>query len=485
MQISLDDIIESAKDIEPLFDKVEEVQSQNHSTSNVHGIQHVKNVLLLSNYIGLKNGISPQDLEILREAAIYHDISHTRAGDPRHAKLGADWYLQNVNSNLNKEEVAYLIESHELKSKEQMVDLALRIFPNITEERKEQLVKCAEILQDADRLDILRYDIENPKSQRFDAERLNDSKNKELISAVINLNTRQGLNNNYLRIKNDSICLGSNIIEAGTDFKIIMTSVGAFWRESIPKDYKADWNRPAIGTQHFCTSYIRNDMIGTAPIRSICYGFASMREDALMLSGPNDLNSSYGGFVSEAFCKEKYLSPEKLINHTYRYNELCYRRIQGGEKKQPDYILVFRKDGVIENMREAQRASKQWGNMPIVIVDIDACLKSEKAKVKEMLSDYSQNPSLELAKEIAQKVRNNRVTDTSFCRDFEAQLVNIRKYLKSAQRYKMQKNTIGIDELEEISESVSAGKRKQVSREIKQIYQKILEIGKGEQSSER
>ena len=206
-QVPLSSIVEYSKELDSLFDKAKDVQSQNHSTSKVHGIQHVKNVLLLSNYIGLMNGVSYKDLAMIREAAIYHDISHEKPGDSSHAKIGANWYLQNVNSNLNKDEVAYLIEAHELNGKQQFTDLALSAFPNINEQRKAELIRCAEILQDADRLDVLRYDIENPEFQRFQVGRLNDSQNAELISAVIELNTRQAINKGYLQIKDGKVCL--------------------------------------------------------------------------------------------------------------------------------------------------------------------------------------------------------------------------------------------------------------------------------------
>lgn len=60
------------------------------------------------------------------------------------------------------------------------------------------------------------------------------------------------------------------IYEAGPEFEMIITSLGAFHGHKI-ENYKSDWNRPSIATQHFCASYIRNDMIGTAPVHNICY----------------------------------------------------------------------------------------------------------------------------------------------------------------------------------------------------------------------
>ena len=206
-QIPLSSILEEAKDIMPLLDKAREVQSQNHSESKVHGVQHVRNVLLLANYIGKKNGVSKNDLALIREAAIYHDIEHKVAGRPGrdHAENGATWYLENVNSTLNKKEVAFLIAAHEAKGYREIEAIISKNLPDISKQRKIELIKCAKILQDADRLDILRYDIGDPNGQRFKTYRLNDSRNTSLISAVIELNTRQALKTGYLQASNDRI----------------------------------------------------------------------------------------------------------------------------------------------------------------------------------------------------------------------------------------------------------------------------------------
>lgn len=95
------------------------------------------------------------------------------------------------------------------------------------------------------------------------------------------------LNEGLLKIDDNLIQLnelGSNIYDAGTDFKIIMTSVGAFVEQKKNRtDYYEDWNRADIACQHMCTSYIRNDMMGTAPINNICYGFSEMAEGSLIM----------------------------------------------------------------------------------------------------------------------------------------------------------------------------------------------------------
>ena len=93
--------------------------------------------------------------------------------------------------------------------------------------------------------------------------RTKETKHINLIQMERNLKTEYGnlINKGLLTTKelerNEEY---PNMYEAGTNFKILMTSVGAYSREET-KNYKKDWNRPAISSQHFCTSYIRNDML--------------------------------------------------------------------------------------------------------------------------------------------------------------------------------------------------------------------------------
>ncbi len=268
---------------------------------------------------------------------------------------------------------------------------------------------------------------------------LNTIEDETILSEIFNscefvqtdkITIERGLKNEYGKLFNEGLYKpetmqlvdkAKNIYEAGTNFKMLVTSVGAYVEHGID-DYKKDWNRPAISSQYFCTSYIRNDMIGTAPINSICYGFSSMKDDALMLSGNNDIYSGTITFKPHAARQEKYYTPDQQINKTDNYNEMCFRRIQNGEKKQPDYIVVFRKNGKISNMKQAEKASKQWGNMPIVIVDIDKCLEAERQKLNNLMQKYKQKPTPALTKMINQKVRNNRVTDYKFAVDINDEL---------------------------------------------------------------
>jgi len=268
------------------------------------------------------------------------------------------------------------------------------------------------------------------------------------------------------------------IYDAGIDFKMIITSVGAF-KEHKVSTFPEDWNRASIGTQHFSASYIRNDMLGTAAIPYLCYGFLDMKEDALMLSGPKDISSAYGEFAGFAYGdNEKYYTPDTHINKTENYNEMDFRRIQGGVKKQPDYIVVFKRDGKISNNDIIMRAFREWeGKLPIVIIDIDRCLKKESQEVYEMLDAYEETQSLDIAKEILQKVKNNRCTDNEFCTDIQEELDDIEWDL-SNQEQNLTMSKVGTQDLQENYSRVSAAERQEMMSVMAIIRRKIEEIVK-------
>ena len=249
---------------------------------------------------------------------------------------------------------------------------------------------------------------------------------------------------------------------------MIITSVGAFCRVA-PNDYKKDWNRPSLGSQHFCASYIRNDMLGHAPINHLCFAFEKMKEDSLMLSGPDDIYSSMRALetVSEVD-NERYLAPDNQIRNTVRFNEMDFRRIQCGKKKQPDYIVVFRENGKIDNIEEAIKASKDFSGLPIVVIDVDECLASEREKVKGLLEQYRKTGDSKIKEAIEEKLRNNRVTDVSFCRD-----MGVDEFLRDTQK---KDEEVSMEDLEELYEEVTSSERQEESGRLRSVYATIMKI---------
>jgi hypothetical protein len=57
------------------------------------------------------------------------------------------------------------------------------------------------------------------------------------------------------------------------EFNMIITSIAPFVL-NVPENFCEDWNRPSIASQHFCTNYIRRDMLGRAPMPYLYYGFS-------------------------------------------------------------------------------------------------------------------------------------------------------------------------------------------------------------------
>lgn len=213
------------------------------------------------------------------------------------------------------------------------------------------------------------------------------------------------------------------LYDAGVNFNIITTSVGAY--HSIrPENYKTDWNRPSLASPHFCASYIRNDMLGTAPVHNVLYGFSSMGANSLALSGAGDIYSRGTSLVSKSENSEKYYGPEKQLyksaqHNKFKYNEMDFKRIQDGVKKSPDYILVFRKDGIINNIEEAKKASADWDNLPIVVIDVNKVLDSEKEKLVKLINEFYSNPTKEQYENIIIKITNNRVIEPTFAQNID------------------------------------------------------------------
>lgn len=236
-------------------------------------------------------------------------------------------------------------------------------------------------------------------------------------------------------------------------------------------------------------------MLATSRIPHFCYGFCNVGSDSLELAGPSDIFSSNEGFVSSSNY-ELYLTPDELINETQGINELDFNRIQDGKRKQPDYILVFKDGENINHLDDIVNAYHNWGEeLPIVVIDIEKCLKSEREKIVNMIKQYRENPNDELKRQIEQKVENNRkrfrVRNGSFCKDLEIEKLD-EKYKKSQNQKEEKSNnntkideqesqttkTISLEDLAKNYEMVSASDREKAQSKIQKIYKQISEIQK-------
>lgn len=215
-----------------------------------------------------------------------------------------------------------------------------------------------------------------------------------------------------------------------------------------------------------------------------------MDNDSLALLGSKDLVSSgdIHGFVSHTHIEEKYHSPDNLINNTDGYNEVDFFRMQNGVRKQPDYIIVFRENGEIKYLEEAKKAQKQWGGLPIVVIDKDKCLEAEKQKVNNMLIEYH-NGNKQLAKQIYQKIRNNRQTNKNFCEDIDIEIlkqeIELQEQKEENNNYNSSSTTqnianpekqVTLEDLKENYNKVTPQERKAEISTIKRINETITKI---------
>ena len=115
--------------------------------------------------------------------------------------------------------------------------------------------------------------------------------------------------------------------------------------------------------------------------------------------------------------------------------------------------------------------------MPIVIVDVDKCLESEKSKVDQMLLEYNRTKDPKLAREIWQKVRNNRHTESDFCSQIN--LEELKKVFKQeAEESKEEQDTKGktkvtLGELQQVYEDVPPDERASGISNFYKIYKFI------------
>lgn len=374
-----------------------------------------------------------------------------------------------------------LINGETLEEKQKAV--LLKVFGQGMRETKKIISRFEEDIDEIEDEDLKAYikslqeilKIENPEVLKEIFEQVEELEtiNPLLMERMLKTEYCKLYNGDLFNLKNaEKLPDGENVYNAGTDFKMIITSVGAFYTNNSVIDYKKDWNKPKIGSQHFCASYIRNDMLGHAPVPHICYGFCEMAEDSLMLSGSMDLASSGVSFESTARRNERYLAPNNQIAKTIRYNEMDFRRIQKGKKKQPDYIVVFRKHGKIPNIDKAKKASKDFEGLPIVVIDVDECLASERKKAEEMFEEYKKTSNPQVGIKLLEKLRNNRVTDYDFCRD-----TDMDKTLQSLKEQKSRKEAnVSMKDLEEIYGEVSGKERQEETGKIRMVYERIRMI---------
>ncbi len=435
------------------------------------------------------------DIKTLKELENFEEIKRKKCDEMINS---------NIDVNHKKNYLMQKTFGHDIKYAKKIIDKYGDSIDKIGDQELKNYVEALRMISETENEEVLKEIYENVDEIEFFADKVEFERElkteycKLYKEGLFDPNNSQKLNKEELKEIGGRQDLskeleGMNVYNAGTEFRMLITSVSAYTVVEKIDNYNEDWNRLAVGSQHFCASYIGEDMMGCAPINHVVYGFSDIKDDSLMLSGPKDIHSTGESFVSKAWY-EKYYDNDTQINETVRHNEMDIRRIQGGEKKQPDYIIAFKAGNKIKNLDKIQQAYNDWEEkLPIVIVDVDECLRQQGKEINNMMTEYEQTEDIvektRLGKEITQKVKNNKNTIESFKngknfyneigknkQSIEKQLRRIKEeYEKNKDLLINKERKIGEEVLEDNYNSLTPEDRKGTMNQLKSIISKIIE----------
>ncbi len=261
---------------------------------------------------------------------------------------------------------------------------------------------------------------------------------------------------------------GIEIYDAGENFIIELTSLGAYSKYDINANFNDEWNRKLIKSHGFCTTPIANNNMATARIKYVALGFNDFAENSLLLSAPWDVGSTNANEVmnTSQYIKDGrilYDIPHKQIDnirHTHPENVRERRALDKGKvyKKQPAYIVYIpeiplekyielQKQGKLDDRDERNkllieytqndkiwensvRASREFlvetddGEMkpsPIVVLDRTYIAIKEKEKLDELERKLKETGNPDLINRIIVDSENNR-TGSTFCDEIRDKL---------------------------------------------------------------
>lgn len=238
---------------------------------------------------------------------------------------------------------------------------------------------------------------------------------------------------------------GIKTYDAGVDFKMIVTAIGAYQGNFENKEnYSEYWNSPKIRSHGNCCSLIGNANLSMANVKNVIFGFSTMSDNMLLLSGSSDINSTPDSrnFNTTGNRSQEYMDANSMLNNTRGdYNELVYERRDLSSnpkfyKKNPDYIVFFEeyesydemfekykdKPNQLEYLRqqkeledkfwlESLKAAKNFG-IPIVKINREKVAKSEDEKIQKLVKDFTETKNPELLSIIITSFESSRVGNT-------------------------------------------------------------------------
>ncbi len=256
----------------------------------------------------------------------------------------------------------------------------------------------------------------------------------------------RSLNNDIFKLENKTYSEvdGVKVYDAGIDFKLIVTAIGAYQGKFQNQDNYSDyWNSPYIRSHGNCCSLIGNNNLSMAKVKNIILGFSTMSENMLLLSGDKDLDSTPDSRKFNPLddtSRNIFTSANNLLDSTRgEYNELVYERRDLSSnpkfyKKNPDYLvfieeyedieeyielyrevseeekveyLLKQKEKQEREWQETLKAAKDFG-IPIVKINREKCAKNESRKIEDMVLEFEKTKNPELISKIITQFHNNR-----------------------------------------------------------------------------
>lgn len=253
------------------------------------------------------------------------------------------------------------------------------------------------------------------------------------------------------------------IFDVGTDFKMIVTAIGAYQSDFAEKDnYKEYWNLPTIRSHGNCCSLIGNNNLSMANPKNVIFGFSTMDDNMLLLSSSKDINSTPSSRQFNIATEQglgtnytidgkeynsigrmglgiEFSNPDNLLDNTRGdYNELIYERRDLSSnptfyKKNPDYIVYIEEYENIDEyfeqykdnpemlaylneqkeqqkyqLEQSLKAAKDF-NIPIVKINRERCAKHAITEIEQSISVFENSLNPELIERIICQFENNRV----------------------------------------------------------------------------
>lgn len=223
---------------------------------------------------------------------------------------------------------------------------------------------------------------------------------------------------------------GIKFYDSGNEFYAIVKTLGAFnYDDKSSENYYEEWNNKKYTSHVNAVSLIRNDNLAFAEQDGkthIKLGFLNFNEKMFLGGGVKDLNSIADSTNMSVNISSKLYFPEEFINHTRNWhNELDYERKNDTTtspefKKNPDFVILDQEVEDITSLTEEERkkydellsnsikAAKDFGNIPILVINREKIAKNEINVIEEMLDDYNLTHDMELLRKIIIRFNNNR-----------------------------------------------------------------------------